>query len=73
MDIQSLIPDIFPHYVTIGHTTVSQSLIAGVIGTMLFVIFVLYYNFISKKNPHSSFSQAVALLYDTVYAFLADV
>ena len=73
MDLQSIIPDIMPHYVPIGHWMISQSLISGVIWTLLFLIIILTYNTLKKTKPYSKFVQIIEYIYETVYNFLAEI
>ena len=74
MDLSTLIPDIFPHQVAVG-TAVSlfQSLIAGLLGTVVFVILVLVYSYLKKRNPYNRFVQGVDLIVEGVYSMLAQI
>jgi len=62
MDLSTLIPDIFPHQVAVGTVSLFQSLIAGLLGTSVFVILVLVYLYLKKRNPYNRFVQGVALI-----------
>lgn len=73
MDLSSIIPDILPHYVHIGHFVVSQTLIAGIIGTITFALVILSYVLVKKKNPYSRFVQLVEYIYESIYSFLAQI
>lgn len=73
MDLSSIIPDILPHYVHIGHWVISQTLIAGVLGTLSFMIILFCYSFIKKRNPYNKFVQLIEYIYETIYNFLANI
>ena len=62
MDLSTLIPDIFPHQVPVGTVSLFQSLIAGLLGTSVFVILVLVYSHLKKRNPYNRFVQGVDLI-----------
>jgi len=62
MDLSTLIPDIFPHQVAVGTVSLFQSLIAGLLGTSVFVILVLVYSHLKKRNPYNRFVQGVDLI-----------
>ena len=62
MDLSTLIPDIFPHQVAVGTVSLFQSLIAGLLGTSVFVILVLVYSYFKKRNPYNRFVQGVDLI-----------
>jgi F-type H+-transporting ATPase subunit a len=73
MDFTSVIPDIFPHYVDIGSMQISQSLIAGMIGTLLFIVLLIIYVTLKNKNPYHKFVQMISYLYETIYATLDEI
>jgi hypothetical protein len=64
MDIQAILPDIFPHYVEMFGMHISQSLIAGVIGTGSFALLVLLYAYYTRHNTHNFFAQIVEVIYE---------
>lgn len=74
MEITEIIPDLLPHYNAIGHFHVSQSLVAGILGNIVFFL-VLWIYVVKKKKGKSSnyFVQLVEMLYDQIYAFLYDI
>ena len=53
MDLSTLIPDM---------VSLFQSLIAGLLGTSVFVILVLVYSHLKKRNPYNRFVQGVDLI-----------
>ena len=73
MDLSTLIPDIFPHQVAVGTVSLFQSLIAGLLGTSVFVILVLVYSHLKKRNPYNRFVQGVDLIVEWVYSMLAQI
>lgn len=73
MDLSTLIPDIFPHQVAVGTVSLFQSLIAGLLGTSVFVILVLVYSHLKKRNPYNRFVQGVDLIVEGVYSMLAQI
>lgn len=73
MDIKSVIPDIMPHYIPVGNVMLLQSLIAGFIGTGLFVVFIVAYVFYKKRHPYSYFVQIVKHIYEFIHGFLAEI
>lgn len=73
MNLESVIPDIMPHYVQIGHIMLSQSLIAGLIGTGIFSILILIYIVLKRTNHHCYFVQIVEYIYENIYAFLDEI
>lgn len=62
MELQSLIPDILPHLVPIGSVHFFQSLIAGLLGTGIFIFFVLVYAWFKQKDPYHRFVQGVDVI-----------
>jgi F0F1-type ATP synthase membrane subunit a len=73
MDIQAILPDVFPHYVDLFGAQISQSLIAGVIGTGSFALLVLLYAYYTRHNTHNYFAQIVEMIYSMVYELLAEI
>ena len=73
MDLSSLIPDILPHVVQIGPINFFQSLIAWLLGTGAFIVFVLIYFKRKQRHPYEKFVQGVDAVVELVYKMLADV
>lgn len=73
MDITSILPSVFPHYVHILWVDISQSLIASFIGTLTFAIFTIIYYHQKHTNPHTHFVQIVDTLYEKIYEFLGEI
>jgi F-type H+-transporting ATPase subunit a len=73
IDLTSMIPDISPHYVDLAGFPIAQSLIAALIGTGLFALFVWMFMRVKKKNPHSHFVQIVTVLYEQIFSFFAQI
>ena len=47
---------------SVGTVSLFQSLIAGLLGTSVFVILVLVYSHLKKRNPYNRFVQGVDLI-----------
>lgn len=62
-----------PHYVTLGHVVVSQTLVAWVLGTLFFWLFVGLYRFWKKKYPYGKFVQAINFIYESIYNFFEQI
>lgn len=73
MDLSSLIPNIFAQSVHVGSISLFQSIIAWLLGTGIFVIFILIYFWVKKKNPYSKFAQGVDVIVEWVYGMLEEV
>ncbi len=73
MDLSTLIPDILPHTIHIGSINLFQSLIAGFMGTGIFVIMVLIYSYYKKSQPYSKFVQGVDAIVELIYEMLAEI
>lgn len=73
MNLASLIPDVLPHLIEVGPLHVFQSLIAGLIGTGIFVIFVLIYYRRKNHHPYEKFVQGIDAIVELVYKMFADI
>lgn len=73
MDIQKLLPDVFPHYLDLFGWQISQSLIAALIGTVTFAIFAFLYYYKKHNNPHTYFVQIVDTIYEKVFEFFSEI
>lgn len=73
MDISTLIPDIIPHLVSIGHYSFFQSLITSLMGTGCFVVLIVLYKLLKNYNPYSKIIQGVDIVIETVYDMLAEI
>ncbi len=62
-----------PTYVHIGSIQISQTLIASMIGTVLFVVFVLIYLVLKKKNPHNMFTNLVESGIEGIMGFFEEL
>lgn len=74
MEITAIIPDLLPHYNAIGHFHISQSLIAAIIGNIVF--FVILRIYVAKKRSGKTddyFVQIIEMVYDQIYKFLYDI
>lgn len=73
MDLSTLIPDILPHSVSFGSLAIFQSVLAGLMGTGVFILLILIYHYFKKNNPYLPFVQAIDALVEAVYAMLEEV
>ncbi len=73
MDIQSILPDVFPHYLDLFGLQISQSLIAALIGTVTFALFAFIYYYKKHNSPHTYFVQIVDTIYEKVFEFFSEI
>jgi len=62
-----------PTYIHIGSIQISQTLIASMIGTIFFVIFILIYLWLKKRNPHNTFTNLVDSGIEGIMWFFEDL
>lgn len=48
-----------PEYVNFWGFSISQTLIASLVGTLLFIVFISIYAWVKKKHPHSKFTNLI--------------
>lgn len=73
MDIQEILPSVFPHYLELFGTHISQSLIASCIGTISFAIFAALYYHKKHDKSHTYFVQIVDTLYEKIYELFSQI
>lgn len=74
MEIAHIIPDLLPHYNELWGFHISQTLIASVIGNIVF--FAILWIYVYKKRRwelKSYFLQLVEMAYEQIYSFLAEI
>lgn len=62
-----------PHYVNLFGLELSQTLIASVICTILFLLLVVCYMIIKKSNPSNKFVWAIDMIMEGMYSFYKDI
>jgi len=62
-----------PEYVHIWSLSVSQTLIASSIGTILFLVFAFLYHFLKKKNPHNKFVNLIDTWLEWIMQFFSEL
>jgi hypothetical protein len=62
-----------PEYIHIWGLQISQTLIASMIGTMIFVIFSLTYFLLKRKNPHNGFTNLIDMGIEGIMKFFQDI
>jgi F-type H+-transporting ATPase subunit a len=62
-----------PKYVDIFGLQISQTLIASMIGTAIFVIFILIYALIKRKHPHNGFVNLIDMGVEWIMWFFQDI
>ncbi len=73
MNISEVIPDIFAHYNTVWWLVISQTLVASILGNLVFFIIVGIYLQQTKKEKLTYFRQIIELGYENIYKFLAQI
>jgi len=58
-----------PHYIKISNFYVANTLITSLIGTLLFVLFVLIYKLLKARNPVNKFVNFVEWLFESIHYF----
>ena len=62
-----------PHYVDILWLQISQTLIASMIGTVIFLIFILIYALLKKRNPHNGFVNLIDMGVEWIMQFFQEI
>jgi F-type H+-transporting ATPase subunit a len=62
-----------PEYIDIFWLQISQTLIASVIGTALFTVFIIIYSLLKKRNPHNGFVNLIDMWIEEIMKFFQDI
>ncbi len=62
-----------PHYIDIWWLQISQTLIASLIGTAIFIIFILIYALLKKAKPHNGFVNLIDMGIEWIMKFFQDI
>jgi len=62
-----------PHYIDILWLQISQTLIASLIGTSFFVIFIVIYALLKKYRPHNGFVNLIDMGIEGIMTFFQDI
>ena len=73
MNLQEILPSVFPHYIELLGISIAQSLIASFIGTITFALFAILYYYKKHNDPHTYFVQIVDTLYEKVYELFSEI
>jgi len=66
-------PGIMPKYLDIWWFTVSQTLITSVMGLTIFLVFVLLYTFLRKKNSDNKVVSIVNVIIESIIKFVENI
>ncbi len=67
------LPGMFPEYINVGWFLLSQTLITSLISLLLFIIFILIFNFVKNKNSESLFVVIVEMSIEWMNKFFWSV
>ncbi len=74
MEILDIIPDLMPHYNQIWNIHISQTLIASIVGNLVFFGILWFYVTQKKRGKTGSyFVQIIEMLYEQIYSFLGQI
>lgn len=62
-----------PEYIHLWWMRLSQTLIASMIGTILFVVFIFIYSLLKKRNPHNKFTNLVDVGIEEITSFFQEL
>lgn len=74
MDLSAIIPGLLPHYNEIGHFHIAQSLVASIIGNVVFFVLLRIYVVKKKRGKgKNSFVHIIEMIYEQIYSFLGEI
>ncbi len=73
MSISEIIPPLLPHFNTIWSASVSQSLIAAILGNLIFFVLIRIYRQQKGKGQPTFYTQSIEYVYEKIYEFLSNI